>query len=206
MKMTPAIGTTGRFVLKLPWLADANSTYEVLAVRSFDDIYKLGDDVYSIYYKPMGLVESLAGFKFKVEAAEKPNIVTLKGSNGSIVYVPDTYILGFPVMGNVHYHHVVLTASLGALPEDIDLTIMQDDVKNLIESRIGTNAVIKTITAPSTNQPNAEQHETLEAARLGSITEYENDYTKLKRQEDVINKLSAKVTMMTAVLKANNLI
>lgn len=206
MKTTPAIGASGKFVLKLPWLADANTTYEVLAIRSFDDIYKLGDDVYTIYYKPMGLVEGLAGFNFKQEVARKPNIVTLKGNNGSIVYVPDTYIAGYPVLGNVLYHHVIITASLGALPEQLDLSILKDDIENLIESRIGASTTAKIMTAPASNQPNAEQHVALEAARKGSITVYENDYTVLKRQEDTINKLTAKVTAMTSVLKANNLI
>lgn len=206
MKTTPVIGATGRFMLKLPWKADANTTYEVLAIRSFDDIYKLGDDVYSIYYKPMGLVEGLAGFKFKDEVALKPNIVTLKGLNGSIVYVPDTYIVSFPSLGNVQYHHVIITASLGALPEQVDLSIIKDDIQNLIEARIGAKTVAKIMTAPATNQPNAEQHEALEAARTGSIREYENDYTKVKRQQDTIGKLTAKVEALTQVLKANNLI
>lgn len=206
MKMTPSIGASGVFVLKLPWLADANTTYEVIAVRSFEDIYKAGDDVYPIYYKPMGLVDGVAGFNFKTEVAQKPNIITLQGSNGSIVYVPDTYIIHSPTLGNVKYQHVVITASLGALPEHVDLSILRDDVQNIIESRIGAATEVKIMTAPSSNQPTAEQHEALEAARLGSITEYENDYTRIKRQQNHIDKLAVKVTAMTRVLKHNNLI
>lgn len=206
MKMTPSIGASGVFVLKLPWIADVNTTYEVIAVRSFEDIYKAGDDVYPIYYKPMGLVDGVAGFDFKNEVSLKPNLITLQGSNGSVVYVPDTYIAHFPTMGNVNYQHVVITASLGALPESVDLSILRDDVQNLIESRIGAIADTKIMTAPASNQPTTEQHDALEAARLGSITEYENDYTRIKRQQALIDKLTLKVTTMTRVLKHNNLI
>lgn len=203
-KMTPPLHAQGRYVTKSPWELPGTLIYECIAIRSFDDIYKLGIDVYEVYYVPMGLINSPT-FSFSDEKAAKANIITLRGSDGSIIYIPDTYILSFPNAGTVKYQHVVLSASIGALPEYLDLTAIHREVENLIAGKLGTTVTVKEMVVPTTDQPSNENHEILEAARLGSVTSYENDYTRLKKEEAKNALLQAKLNALTAVLRSNGL-
>ena len=202
--MTPPLNTTGRYITKSPWELPATLIYECIAIRSFDDIYKLGIDVYDTYYVPMGLINSPT-FTFSEEKAAKANIITLRGSDGSIIYIPDTYILSFPNAGTVKYHHVILSVSVGALPEYLDLSSLHREIENLASGKIGTTVSVKEMVAPTTDQPTTENHEILEAARVGSITSYENDYTRVKKEEAKSALLQSKIDAMTAILKANGL-
>ena len=203
--MTPPLHVQGRFVTKSPWELPNTLVYECIAIRSFEDIYKLGIDVYDTYYVPMGLVNSPT-FVFSDEKVVRANIITLKGSDGSIVYIPDTYILSFPNAGTVKYHHVILSASLGALPEYLDMTALQREIENLISGKTGVSASVKEMVAPTTDQPTKENHEILEASRIGSIRSFENDYTRLKKEEAKSALLQAKVNALTTILRANNIL
>lgn len=204
-KMTPPLNAQGRYVTKSPWELPNTIIYECIAIRSFEDIYKLGIDVYEMYYVPMGLVNSPT-FAFSEEKSANANIITLRGSDGSIVYIPDTYILSFPNAGTVKYQHVVLSASLGALPEYVDLTPVHREIENLISSKVGALVSVKEIIAPTNDQPSQANHEILEAARIGSIKSYENDYTRLRKEEAKNALLQEKVKTLMAILKANGLL
>lgn len=202
--MTPPLHAQGRYVVKSPWELPNTVIYECIAIRTFEDIYKVGIDVYERYYVPMGLVNG-GDFNFSDEESKNANIITLRGSDKSIVYIPDTYILSFPKAGNVKYQHVVLSASLGALPEYLDLTSLKEEIEDLVSSKLGTTAIVKEAAIPATEQPTQVQHEVLEAARVGSITSYENNYTKLKKEQAKSALLDSKVKTLIAILKANGL-
>ena len=53
-KLTPPLNVKGRFVLKSPWEVPPTVIYECIAIRSFEDIYKRGLDVYEAFYVPYG--------------------------------------------------------------------------------------------------------------------------------------------------------
>lgn len=203
--MTPPLYTQGRYVTKTPWELPGTLIYECIAIRSFEDVYKLGIDVYETYYVPMGLINSPT-FNFSDEKVALANIITLKGSDGTIVYIPDTYILSFPHAGAIKYQHVVLSISLGALPEYVDMSAIQREAENLVSGKIGCTTVAQLMVAPTTDQPTNTAHETLEAARLGSVRSYQNDYTRLKKEEAKNIVLQEKITGLLAILRANNLL
>lgn len=203
--MTPPLHAQGRYVTKSPWELPGTLIYECIAIRTFEDVYKLGIDVYDTYYVPMGLVNSPT-FNFSDEKTAKANIITLRGSDGSIVYIPDTYILSYPNAGTVKYQHVVLSVSLGAMPEYLDLAPLSRAIENMVSGRVGATVTVKEVVAPTNDQPTKENHEILEAARLGSITMYENDYTRLKKEEAKSALLQSKLTSALAILRANNLL
>jgi hypothetical protein len=110
--------TKGRFVVTAPWSFSPAVIYECIAIRSFEDVYKQLIDVYEAFYKPMGLIDGVNGFIFSDEKAKAPNIITLIGSDGTVNYVPDTYIQAFPVMSDTPYHHYAfLLHSMLRLPD-----------------------------------------------------------------------------------------
>lgn len=202
--ITPPLNTRGRYILKAPWSADPKVVYTCKAIRSFEDLYKLGQDVERTYYHLMGLTPE-SGFSFAEEQQREPNLITLMGSDGSVIYVPDTYISSYPDTDVVNYQHVVLSASLGALPDYLDLGALTHEVGTLIASMMGVSVEVKPMICPSINVPTREQHETLEAARTGSITMFENDYTRVAEERLKNQKLQEKVDLLTDILVKNNL-
>ena len=53
MKNTPPLRARGRYVLRNPWVANPGKLYTNMAIRTFEDVYELGTDVYETYYVPM---------------------------------------------------------------------------------------------------------------------------------------------------------
>lgn len=177
MKNTPFIHSTGVYKFRAPWVNKPGIIYECLAIRSFADIYKLGDNVYTLYYEPLGLIEgrdvpkTSDKFSFAEEVDKNPNIITLKGSDGVTLYVPDTFIEEVPNSTLVPYYQTVLAVSLGALPEYVDISNVSDDVMQLVSARLGIEAKVQTGIVPIVNNPTPEEHSTLEKARLEGIPE-----------------------------------
>ena len=201
IKKTPPLGARGRYILSVPWQANPNKLYTCIAVRSFADIYKLGQDVYKVFYFGMGATAGavIGGlpFNFTAESAKKPNIITLQSDDGEVIYVPDTFIQKFPDQGEVKYSHIVLSLSLGPVPDYANLEEIKQAVAETVAQRFGFSPTVREHRAPATDNPTAEQHEALEAARLGAITLLETDQVKVLRligvndkQRDVINTLS----------------
>ena len=109
----PVVNAKGRFTLKSPFIAKNTVVYTVIAVRKISDLYLKGEDVYVDYYKSAGLENgvNLNGevFDFNEEVKSKPVIVTLEGTDGTIIYVPSTYILSSPTSGDVTYSRLILS-------------------------------------------------------------------------------------------------
>lgn len=172
MKLTPELYTKGFFEFKLPWTPVPGVIYECLAIRSFEDIYKLGIDVYTHYYTPVGLVNGqmigTVAFSFEVESTFYPNIVTLKGSDGSMLYIPDTFITKMPDKSLVPYSEIILAVSLGPIPDNENLDSLISDVTALISARANIDATINVCKASTQSNPTVEEHHLLQALRKGT--------------------------------------
>lgn len=202
--MTPPLHALGRYATKTPWELPSTVIYECIAIRTFEDCAKQGIDVYERFYKPVGL-ENSPTFNFSDEQAAKANIITLKGSDESVVYIPDTFILSYPQAGNITYHHVVLSASVGVIPEYLNLSGVMREVEDLLSAKIGSTVTVKQMVCPASEQPTQQQHEILEAARVGSVSSYENNYTRLLKEQHKSALLDAKVKTLITILQTNNL-
>lgn len=209
-KRTPPLGTKGRYVLRTPWSTNPTMLYTCLAIRSFDDIYKLGYDVYSTYYVPMGLTNgAVVGgltFQFDAERNATANIITLRATDGTYIYVPDTYIASYPDMSEHTYSHMVLSVSLGALPDYLDLSAVKDAVSGIVAQTFGLTPTVKEHRTPSTANPTAAQHEAMEASRTAAITLLETDHARALRYQGLNLVLQDKINALTAILSANNLL
>lgn len=172
-KRTPAMYARGAYELKQPWNAASNKVYTCIAIRSFEDIYKQNEDVYTTYYKQYmldGETVNGAVFSFAEETAALPNICTLRSENNEIIYVPDTYILSYPNTTLVPYSNVVLGVTLGPLPDELDLIGISESIKDSVKKFYGIDISISTMRIPTSTNPTPEEHEQLEEVRLGAIT------------------------------------
>lgn len=208
--MTPSLHAKGFFGLKSPWKTKEGVIYDCIAIRTFEDIYKVGIDVYKTYYAPQGLIDQkeFEGtiFSFKAESAMFPNICTLKGSDGSMIYVPDTYIQKLPDTSFVPYSEVVLGISLGALPDEFNIDSIKDDVEALIATRVNIKAVANVCTLPLVTNPTFAEHLELERTRLGTSNEVKpNTQMLLNEAKDAIKNRDETIKTLLKFIDDNGL-
>lgn len=210
-RITPTLKSKGLYVLRAPWSVPPTTTYVCQAVRGLRDIFEMGDDPFKLYYEPMGLTEA----DFKADLALDVNIVTLMVEaldasttplDKSYVYVPDTYIERYPDQSFVPYSHIVLSLSLGLLPDSIALDTLKAEVANVCSNVIGVTPVVKEHIVPTNGSVSASQHETLEIARRGLITLRDTDYARLQRQIANNQLLQEQINTLVKILEDNGLL
>lgn len=212
MRVTPTINVKGLFELRAPWQSVEGRLYQVLAIRAFDDIYRLGIDVYRTYYKPMGLIDKALDptetptipLDFEAEIKDNVHIVTLVGDDGQYIYVPDSFIVGYPRNDTIPYQHVVLSVSLGALAEDVDTSPIEDEIKELVKSRFGiADPVVELHVAQSDMAVTPEQHYELTQARIGASNTTRSAYASSVSLQNELNTAQQTIFTLIAILKAN---
>ena len=96
-KITPPLLAKGRYTVRAPFEVKETSIYTCIALRKFEDIVELGEDVYQTYYQPFGLTTAV----YQLDVRAGAVIVTLQDPYGEVLYIPDTYILTYPNMGDI---------------------------------------------------------------------------------------------------------
>ncbi len=167
----PPIGTRGLYSLKAPFTTVPNQLYECGAIRFFKDVENQGIDVFKKYYEPWDLTQA----DYTRDRSAGVVMVTLISDSQAPIYVPSSYILAFPGLTSVRYQYVVLSASLGALPESLDLTFVKNQVAEAIAETVGVMPQVFENVAEATGVVTPEQHDALEAARQAAVTNRTTD-------------------------------
>lgn len=198
----PTLGMKGRYSLKEPWSAAPDTIYTCSAIRYFVDIENLGKDVYEQYYQPMDVEKSV----FEDDRRNQVAIITLTSDTRAPIYVPSSYITAIPDLSHRNYHHVVLSASLGPLPDYIDLAFLQDQVSAVVSDTIGLEPDVHLSVAPMTDTVSPEQHEILETARAAAIENRTTSHAKVLELERTRSQLEQRLAIMEQILRDNELI
>lgn len=191
----PAVGTSGLYVLDTPYELRPATTYTCKAVRSFDDIYRLNEDVFALYYEPYGLLQAdfdadvVAGAVIVTLMANEIGLETLPTDPNTIVYVPSTYILTFPDGNSIPYSHIVLSASLGALPDYLDVSDIMTDIGDIISDKIGVVPEVNIHKALTSGVMTSADHEIAETGRQAAIVNVTTTYTQFRDLTNLYNSL-----------------
>lgn len=201
-RVIPPIGTRGVYSLTSPWTARGTITYTCAAIRDFNDIENTGNDVYETYYAPYDVERSV----YEEDRRNNEVIVTLTSETEAPIYVPSSYIEAFPDLSYRNYHHVVLSASLGALPDYIDLGFVQDQVSAVISDTIGSSPEVHLSVAPLSGVVSPEQHEILETARLAAIENRTTDHARVLELQTQNGSLNQTLAVYESILRSNGLL
>lgn len=182
MRNTPYVGMQGIFVVRAPFVLDLGDVWTVNAVRSFNDIYKSGNDVYVKYYEPYGLAAGV----FEADVVEQANIVTFVNEDGAFVYVPDTYINELPSRDTVDYASMVLAIGLGGLPVSTDLTFLIDEVTQITASFLGLVADVEVCVVSEPGKISAADHAVNIANRSGLLDTSTTIYAQKIQLEEML--------------------
>lgn len=195
-RMTPALGAKGLFTLRTPWELPANTLYECIAIRSIDDFVDRGVDVLSKVYTP----QSLGQAQLAADQAEGAKIITLTSAGRAAVYVPDTYITAFPSMDGVPYTHVLLSLSLGPIPDALDLTFLKAQLAGTVEDNFGITPEVKTHASASTGYVTQVQHEIWQAAREAAVNNRSTDRARLLDMQTLVDAQAQKIAELEQVI------
>lgn len=194
--LTPDIGASGVYTLKEPFqdLLVQGKKYTCRAIRTIDDIVASGLDPYSTYYAPGGT--PIARSIYDADVAAGMVIVSLQSSSGDMVYIPNTYILSFPATGGVPYAIMCLAASLEAIPESVDLSVLKAGIVSLITDTIGVNATVQEVKLSQTELIDSTISANMEAARQLNISNRTTDRAKLLALQTQYAQLQQHVTTL----------
>ena len=185
--ITPPINASGIYTLYTPFSVPTSVVYRCDAIRTFKELAKRGIDVFTTYYSPLNLAESI----YNEDALLGASIVTLVSATGEFYYVPNTYIQSYPGSSGVRYDRKVLVIELGLMPTTIDLDYFVPIVQDLVKKNVGVDNTPSVVIAPYSGTVTHDQHVTLEASRRVAIQNYVS-------KDEQITKLQAQVTALQA--------
>lgn len=195
--LAPPLGTKGRWQLKEPFVTVPGQLYELGADRSFIDIENNGVNVFETYYGPFALDRAT----MTADRRNGERILTLLSDTLAPIYVPTSYVTAYPLLDSVAYHHVVMSASIGALPVTVSLDFLETQLAKICSDTIGVTPTINIGVVPLTSVVTPEQHETNEALRESAIANRTTDYARLAEEQNKNAVLSQKLTIAETIIK-----
>lgn len=209
----PPIDTTGIWELKTPFTTKLNTAYTLIAQRKFEDVTKLGKDVYSAYYLPYNIKEgeNIPGtsevFFFAKEVENNVVILTLRDSVGNILYVPSSFVLSYPDTSIVPYRLMIASIVLGIFRPDVDYSILVANLEDVCKATLGLDNVTVNIHAgPTSGGLSATESDALETARQNKQASEETNLEKVIRLEKELAKEQLQNQQLTEVLINNGLV
>lgn len=196
--LVPPINTKGMFEVRSPFSLKIGKVYVCEEIRTYDELSRLGVDVYNKVYVPAGLTVS----DFNSDATKKASLITLKSSGGSPVYIPSTYIDKYPGMSPSDYEVTVIAVECGLLPDGYDLSTLKSEILDLTKATIGALPIVTVANHYYDGLIEPEEAAAMELARETAIatytskdttiTELTNAVTELTNKNDVLSRDLAK--------------
>lgn len=197
----PQVGVRGLYTLTGPFNGKllAEVQYTCTAVRLISDLIGKGESPYDVYYKPYNISESV----YSTDVSNNVAIITLEANEQHVVYVPASYISGYPEIGGVSYVSLMLGAQLGPIKEGSDLTLLKNKVKQIVLQYVGVDAEVKIIAASLPKLISTASSAALESARAANIDLADTDELNLIRLQSENALLLEKVNILEAYIKNN---
>lgn len=202
--IVPTIGTSGVFQLKAPFDTDltAGVAYFCLSIRTLSDILGEGKDPLAAYYTPKGLSEE----KYLADLSDGVSIVGLQSGSGDWVYVPSSYVASYPNGSGVPYTAMMIAVSLGAVPDELNLSALQQAIIETCQDVSGLIAVTRAVAVSKTQLIDDAKHETLETIRINRSTTDASSAVHIANLENQLQLATAKITNLENFIVQRGLI
>lgn len=201
--MLPMLGAAGIYKLKAPFDADllTNTQYTCVAIRKLVEIVAGGGDPFTDYYVPKSLDKSV----YSTDLANDISIVTLQAADNSMVFVPSSYLAAYPDGGGVPYRVMLLSANIGAVPDSLDLTPIQQKIQDDVAGILGIQGVTVRVSAISNvTLLDTQTAQATESARQANITNTITDYAKLIQVTAQRDQALQRITELENYILSNN--
>jgi hypothetical protein len=178
LNIVPTIGTKGVWTARAPFAASLLTSviYTCASLRTFADITAEGKDPKAAYYTP----NQLTNAQYQADVAAGAVIITLMAEDGSMVYVPSTYLASYPDGNGVGYRVLGVLVKLTALPDSLPLTTLLTKIQSDCLNLIGVVAETAVVSLSNLELINATDNANLETQRRSRITTNTTDYAALQ--------------------------
>ena len=198
MAVVPVLNSSGQFTVKSPFKLVDGVTYTCIANRKFKDLLNI--PVWERYYSPYGLTKEQYDQDVKDEAV----LVTLFSDDAPTVYVPSTYILGYPNAAATTFRHRVLSCSLGAIPDTLALDDFIQKVRALASDVVGIEPTVLLHSVSLSTVITKEAAEAFEAARQARINNRTTEHAQLLAAQAENAELRTRNQMLEELLVQNS--
>lgn len=188
IQMTPPMYASGQYQVRAPFEIDETITYVTHAIRSFKDCAARGMNVWKDIYEANGISEA----DYLADSKLGANIITLMSEAGPTLYVPDTFILAYPNMGEAVPQRVFLSIDLGVITSHWNENWLINQVENLASDVVGGTPKAKIHVAPVMGAATASEAALVEGVRQVSVKNRTSDYARALNAENQVDYLTEK--------------
>jgi hypothetical protein len=198
--VVPGLGVEGVFKVSNEFSVDliVGASYKLIAIRYLSDLVASGQNPFQDIYEPKGISNA----KYVTDTNDNVCILSLQDASGNVVYIPNSYVLGYPDQGGVPYRIGMIAVRLGAIPDTLPLDLLMDQIKDFVMSKVGIEAQVKEVFVSTPTSVSQEDHANFEATRLARVTDNTTDTTKYLTEKARADALQTKVNVLEAALIA----
>jgi hypothetical protein len=201
-EIVPYVGMTGLYTLKAPYTSLINTSieYTCVAVNTISNMVAQGLDPLTDIYLANGDTQAV----FDADALLNHSIITLQSGIGDVIEVPANALAMLPNADGVLYSNVLLGVSLSAVANEVDLTTLKNEIKDVVLHKLGAKCTVFETTVGASAVVSHARHTAIEAARQANIN---STTTTLRQNELLLTQnlaLIAKVTVLENWIKAHH--
>ena len=165
----------GKFTFASPFdsLVDNNKEFTIHSIRSLLELQKNEDSPLETIYLPVGLTQA----DFNNDLTNNINIVVFTTDGCEFFYVPENRVLSLPQLNGVRYQEKILAIHLGNIPIDLDLTVVKDSVKSIVNDALGIDSKVEEVLASAVNIVDKQDHDIFMALLNNNKTVTKSDKT-----------------------------
>lgn len=180
----PPIGTKGFFKFKPPYnkKEDIESyQYTVTSVNDIKELINQGVDVYYTMYQFHTMEER----DFEEDRDNGVPVLGLATDDNNYLYVPADRILVSPNIVGSKYQRIILAATLGYTPLSIPLTLLENNVTEIVTNMLGVEPTVSAVNNSTTKLIDNDKHDeymtVLKRNRLSTMS-YRQLYNVVKEE------------------------
>jgi len=176
----PTVGTEAYFVFKEPFntylktkhkLDPTIDKLKVTSIISMKDMIRNDlKDPFTKLYEPVGISES----DYKQDLVDNVPILSFsfidRNEVEKFIRCPANYIQSYSDITNIEYINKLLVIDLGNLPIDLDTTVVFNDLKSFITTRLGVIPEFKEVSTGQIEFVTKTEHLTRETIRTNTVT------------------------------------
>lgn len=196
--LTPPINATGNYEVRAPFTVNSNTIYRCEAIRGFEELLSRNIDVFDSYYNSVGISFE----QFERDLRFGINIVTLVDNNNVNLDIPSSYITAFPETVNIPHSRFFVLLDIGILPDDIDLSPLQQDLIDQVDGIVG-NTSSSTIAAVAVDElVTPDIANTLAQTRIVNQRIERSNFARLQSLEDQVTALQSEIAAKDQIIIA----
>lgn len=198
-RINVTVGMKGVVLATAPFDTQINPRLiqQCIGVETINGLVAKGDDPFSDVYEPAGLTQA----QFDSDSDAGVRIITFESAIGEIISVPEIYIEAIPDANGVPYRIVMLGISLSAIPDDLDISDLKQEISDVVFNYIGVRSEIKEVVYAEPSILTQEEHAAVEQARITNITNNVSSRLRVSQLESITDDLYQKIQVLETFIK-----